>query len=55
MYIYEMTLLSFPVQVVADEIIPKLVQGLKTAMHDPESAAAQLCLINAGNELLQVR
>jgi len=35
-------------------VIPKLVQGLKASMRDPESAAAQLALIAASQEMLQV-
>ena len=44
----------FMFQVIADEIIPKLVQGIKGTLNNPESAATQLNLISAANDMIQV-
>ena len=48
------TTLSFhPLQHVADEIIPQLVQGIKATMNNPDNPAAQIQLINAAQDMLQ--
>lgn len=44
----------FILQVVSDESIPKLVQGLKATVQNPDSPAAQMVLINASQDILQV-
>ena len=37
---------------VADESIPKLVQGIKATMNNPENPASQIQLINAAHDML---
>ena len=41
-------------QVVADEAIPRLVYGIKGTMNDPEDPEAQMVLIAAAQDMLQV-
>ena len=41
-------------QVVADEAIPRLVHGIKGTMNDPEDPEAQMVLIAAAQDMLQV-
>ena len=44
----------FVLQYVADTTITKLVQGIRSTMANPESASAQLALINAAQDMIPV-
>lgn len=48
-----LVLCPYSFQSVADQNIPKLVQGIKGTMASPESAAAQLVLISAAQDMIQ--
>jgi talin len=41
-------------KVVADDIIPRLVQALRATVQNPENQNAQLALLTAAQDMLQV-
>ena len=53
--LYNFKVYFFIFQDIADTTIPQLVQGIRATMSAPDSSAAQMQLINAAQNMLQVQ
>jgi len=41
-------------KIVADDVIPRLVHALRASMQNPDNQSAQLALLTAAQDMLQV-